>query len=463
MADDILSALFSNGGWRDLLGLPTQPPQNAGSGMQLNAMPIGGGPFAGTPPPPPETQGFQGGMIPLPADQPTPNGGGGPVPAPTPSPPGPMLTPEDAMSLSANPSGATMPSGGTPGSALAALPPGGGMGPQGTGGNMAFAGPPPPVNTSTGLTMPGAPQPLPPPPPNPGGANYGDTAGSLANAFGIGAKPTWNQRLSDGLAGLGKGLSQVGAMRPGAPAAQAFAAGAGGGLTGTYEAQEHRKKLLFDQSSTAFRDMMLAQSTGDMSAYRQAQVRRTDALAQQAMLGGAGGKNSAYQNDPFWKGMKVQAAVQAFENSQRQIMLEQWRRNNTPEDQQEEDKKKLKEKVDAFRADRQKALGIDPKDMQKQLTMGLTKDNPFDTKGMPLDQFMAKVPLSYTENGQRVGGWYKDQNGNLQQRKLTDDEIRQKMNMPQRQLAPEEQRRADEQDDRLADSEEAENQKQASQ
>lgn len=94
------------------------------------------------------------------------------------------------------------------------------------------------------------------PPPPPGVMNQNgappvtNTSGSLASSMGL------NQNaLQAGFAGLGKGLSAVGAQRPGATAGASFAAGAGGAITGSNQQTEkqqaqalQQKKLDFDES-----------------------------------------------------------------------------------------------------------------------------------------------------------------------------------------------------------------------
>src|SRR5579875_3723202 len=66
---------------------------------------------------------------------------------------------------------------------------------------------------------------------------YGDVAPNfLTRAFGLDAQQ--QDQLRAALMGLGKGLSAVGQLRPGAPAGQAFAAGMGGALQGSAALEE---------------------------------------------------------------------------------------------------------------------------------------------------------------------------------------------------------------------------------
>ena len=119
-------------------------------------------------------------------------------------------------------------------------------------------GPTPPPNNiqfqpgNFGLaTNPATP---PPPPMAPGTAPpTATTGGGLTSALANNnARPPWQNALTAGLAGLGRGMSQVGQMRPGTPAAQAFAAGAGGGLEGGINHIQQEQQQNFNRESLAF-------------------------------------------------------------------------------------------------------------------------------------------------------------------------------------------------------------------
>jgi hypothetical protein len=414
MADDdnILSALFSNGGWRSILGLdaPTNTPPPP-------MPPGGGGPWGGTPPQPTNTQGYQGGMIPIPANQPPPSGAPGPMSPPP--PPSLAATPEDAMSLSANPSGATMPAGGTPGAAnaspspappgmgyngpgYAGLPPPNGGTPVptgGTGGMGAFGGPPKQIATNTGpVTVPGGGGALPPPPPN-GGGNPGETAGGLMNAFGLTGKPNWGNALETGLAGLGKGLSQVGAMRPGTPGAQAFAAGAGGGLQGGIQNIQQRRLLdrlkqndYFTHASNAYRDYLAGVNTDNQSLVASARARHLD-----LQYGPGGGGRNPLANTEYGKAIQLDHDVSTETNQFRQQLdtlqrtLKSYQEGGFKPKEVEEIRQKIRdtqkqmEDVQGRREAMAKRRGIDP----NAIRTGDSKENAFDYDKLTPQQRLA--------------------------------------------------------------------------
>jgi hypothetical protein len=143
--------------------------------------------------------------------------------------------------------GVSMPPAAGPGQAAAAGGParlaplpgpiGGAAGPTGPGAIPTGVGPiqPPqgPLNIQPALR---------PPQSSFAGAPPTSTLGSLAAALGISPNQRIGNAITAGLSGLGKGLTAVGQMRPGTPGAQAFAAGAGGGLTGGTEELDRQQK-----------------------------------------------------------------------------------------------------------------------------------------------------------------------------------------------------------------------------
>jgi hypothetical protein len=123
------------------------------------------------------------------------------------------------------------------------IPPNGGQGPAPPSGFPPSAPPPvqlnqgPPGSNISGGLIGGLPPPngaIPPPPPSTGQGPVTSTTGNgLAGALGLN-NDQWRAKM----AGLGRGLSAVGNIRPGTPAVAALAAGAGGTLTGQNQAQD---------------------------------------------------------------------------------------------------------------------------------------------------------------------------------------------------------------------------------
>jgi hypothetical protein len=200
------------------------------------------------------------------------------------------------------------------------------------------------------------------------------------------------------LSGMGKGLSAVGSLPFGASKGQAAAAGAGGALQGTVASQEQLKKNQFDQTSAAFKDMMLAKNNDDTAGYRQAQTQYLKARAQSIMTGGGANGSKAWQSTDYGKTIGVENEVQKYEKGQQIILQKQWATNGTDPDTQKSDIDRLNKQVDGYRQRLYKQIGIDPDKAQKIATQGQSKDNPFDTKGMTPDQFHQMVPM---------GAWYK--------------------------------------------------------
>jgi hypothetical protein len=281
-----------------------------------------------------------------------------------------------------------------PGQAGGALPPN----------SAPAAAPGPPMN----ILPPGAQQPpmgaqpAPRPPASefvnpPQGAT---TGGGMQGAFGLN-RPT----LQAGLAGIGKGLSAVGAQPLGASKGQAFAAGAGGSLTGTSDQQNKH----FDQLSTAFKDVMLAKNSGDNADYKKAQATwltaRAQSLAAMTAKGGAG--SNAWQNTPLGQVATIEQRVAAYDGPRRKSIDAAVRSGALSQEDAKKQYETLDKQVDGFRGNMYKSAGLDPAKAEKLRTAGEKSDNPIDTKGMTLEQFHAQVPL---------GGWFTDQNGKVWQR-----------------------------------------------
>lgn len=297
------------------------------------------------------------------------------LPMPPPRPPQAALPP-----------GATPTVGQAPGPPMNILPPGG--------------NPPPAPPVAQPMPMAAAPAPRPPASEfrtQPQGAN---TGGGLAGALGLN-RPV----LQQALAGAGKGLSAVGALPAGASKGQSIAAGLGGALTGTSDQQNKH----FDQLSTAFKDMTAAKNSDNTEAYRAAQSQYLAARAKSLNdMTAAGGKGSnAWQNTPYGKVIQVENEAQKYEKGQQILLQKRWTLNGSTPEQQQQDLDRLGQNVQSYRDRLYKQSGVDPKQADKIKDMGTSADNPFDTKGMSLEQFHAQVPM---------GGWFKDQNGTVRQR-----------------------------------------------
>lgn len=245
---------------------------------------------------------------------------------------------------------------------------------------------------------PGQNAPLPPPNNGSNAPPTMSTGGGLAGALGIDP-----MRLRTALAGVGKGLSAVGSAPIGAPKGMQIARGLGGSLEG----DEAQKQALFNQSSTAFKDMLAAKNQDDTAGYRKAQGQYLMARAQSLQNGGTATGSKAWQNTDYGKTIQVENEAQKFEKGQQILLQKQWAINGSSPEQQKQDLDDLGKKVDGYRQRLYKTAGIDPDKAQKLKDMGTTATNPFDTKGMSLEQFHDQVPM---------GAWFKDQNGVVRQR-----------------------------------------------
>jgi hypothetical protein len=245
--------------------------------------------------------------------------------------------------------------------------------------------------------------------PNAAAAN--PNASRLAMLLGAQQGSPWKNAVQSGLSALGGGLSTV----QGNTGAGAFARGMGGALTAGSRNQQQQQVQNFNMASTYFRNMLAARNEQDLSAYRKGLI---GVRAQQAQRG-----STAYQNDPFWKTMKIEDNVNKWQTQEQDRLYKSWKAfNDGGNPISSEDMHKQQDALDAQVAKRRaqlyKSAGLTQAEAQKQLTMGqeppLTADgkpnpnfNPFQTKGMTPEEFNAKVPAL---------AWYIDQNGKPQQR-----------------------------------------------
>jgi hypothetical protein len=307
-------------------------------------------------------------------------GGGYTPPVPPMAPPGnaaaiaggppvvPMGPPGNAAAVAGGPPGATMPMNITP---------------------AAAGGPAPPMQIAPATT--GAVNP---------------NAARLAMLLGAQQGSPWKNAVQSGLTALGGGLSTV----QGNTGAGAFARGMGGALTAGSRNQQQQQAQNFNMMSTYFRDMMAAQNADDNQLFRRAQAAYLNARAVQTTQGNMRG---AHQNDPFWKTMKVEDNVNKYQSQQQDALFKKWKAFNdagnpvSPEQMQKE-QETLQANVDARRKQLYGAIGVSPKDAEKYLTMGQSKENPFPASGMSQNEFDHKVVLGAWYD---TGGKY-DQNGN---------------------------------------------------
>lgn len=251
-------------------------------------------------------------------------------------------------------------------------------------------------------------QPAPLPPQSAMGGAPPTSAGGLQQQLGL--TPAQKSDMTGRfLSGLGKGLSAVGSTPRGANAGQAFAAGAGGALTGgqaqgnlqTQQKQQAQNQL-FNQQSTYFRDMIAAKAQDNNEAYKQAQEKylaaRTQGLQNGTLTGaGRGVPKTDYDRVMGIDGLSLKLRDQLRKTAEKNAQL-----NGTPIDQAAIDKQ-----YEDFKSKLYKQSGIDPSSADKLRNRGTTEDNPFPTKGMTMDDFNSQVPL---------GAYFTDQNGTVRQR-----------------------------------------------
>jgi hypothetical protein len=238
-----------------------------------------------------------------------------------------------------------------------------------------------------------------PPPVAPGGPPGPQVAtGNLSAALGLQPQGYQNSALKPrspweaALATLGGGMSAVGGLPRGANAGTAFAAGMGGALN----AGVKDRNTLFNESSTAFRDMLAAEQQGNSDMLTKA---RAYWLTQRAQVAAAGGNSKTpWQNTPLGQIATGEQRVAAFIDPQRKSVDAQVRSGLLSDPVQiKKAYADLDAKADQFRRNFYAAAGIDPDKGMKMRDAGKTADNPIDTNGMSTPQFDAQVPL---------GGWY---------------------------------------------------------
>jgi hypothetical protein len=203
-------------------------------------------------------------------------------------------------------------------------------------------------------------------------------------------------------------------MRPGTPGAQAFAAGAGGGLEGgvhqldLQQAQARQAKMdAFLMSSNAFKDWIAARHADNEDDRTRFQGDLFRARARQAMTNGGGAK-----------GMQTPEQQAAFIEGHSLMLRDQLRKGNEakikdpggplgpPLSDDEMDKR-----VNDYRKRLYKQYKIDPSDGAKLARAGEDEKNPLPLKDVTTrEQFDQQVPENaYYDTGRKfdANGDYK--------------------------------------------------------
>lgn len=328
---------------------------------QASAMASAGGP--GLPPAPP-----------APAEAPAP----APVPLP---PPRPLAAPQGQQIPIPQPR-PQMP-GGSP-----ALPPG--AQPAAGVGTPGGAPPGPPMS----LAAPGQQPPLPP------FAQNGQRPQPEMQVL-----RSDDKKMRQFGSGVAAGLSQI--KGPGKFAS--FARGAGQGLQGSEKEQQRQEGTEdkqqgthFNQLSTAFKDMLAAQNAGNAGALNKA---RADYFTARAKAEGQGSK--AWQNTPQGKIMNIEKTIDARADRALKLKAQQWKQNGTPEAQQKAEEQALRQQMETEKQGLYRQMGINPGDVEKIKSEGLSPQTPFDASKMTPEQFHSTVPMD---------SYYRAQDGKVYQR-----------------------------------------------
>jgi hypothetical protein len=360
-------------------GMPGSPGVNPGQAMNPNA-------WGGSPTP---QQNYQMAGQGWPTYGPD---GGGFTPAAGPGGGGGVIGPANAMPAPA-PGPGGVPTG--PPIGPVAYPGAGGL-PPSMKPLMPGQGP-----IEAGPGAPGAPMPITPENPN----------SALARAFGLNMLRAAPQRtsplgdaISTGMAGLGRGLSAVGNMRPGTNGAQAFAAGMGGALQGgqgqtNLQTAQRRQAQndLFNQSSIAFRNMMAADARDDSHALAGARANWLNAGAQFRANGG----RDAFSGTPYAKARDLERMLDGEDERMRKMADDRFKANGDTDAYN-----KALDNIEGSRKKRREAraanLGINPNDHLN----GMDQDHAWDYDKLSPQQRL-QIPDS---------SWYKwkDKDGKTQ-------------------------------------------------
>jgi hypothetical protein len=232
--------------------------------------------------------------------------------------------------------------------------------------------------------------------------------GNWQMALGLTRPPDpFENAVVSGMAGLGRGLSAVGAMRPGANAAQAFAAGAGGSIEGATAMQQQQEHEQFTRASQQFHNMIERANAKDVHGYRTAQAAYLQARAKlMDQSGGGPGRGGKFDN-PYSRVAYVDTLMLNTEKAQQAQREKEWKTRQASGDFVSNDEmqariKKDSDDLEQRRNEEYARMGVNPNQAPKLRTMGMTRDNPFPTDGMTKEEFEANVPQgAYFDSGHK--------------------------------------------------------------
>jgi hypothetical protein len=297
-----------------------------------------------------------------------------------------------------------------PGAPLNIVPPGGAFNPSAAGAPNNLA-PPGPQQTASIMpnALPATPIAAPPAAAMTGAPNLTTLGnGNWQMALGLTRPPyPFENAVVSGMAGLGRGLSAVGAMRPGASGAQAFAAGAGGSIEGAVGMQQQQEHEQFTRASQQFHNMIERANAKDVHGYRTAQAAYLQARAKLMDQSGAGPGRGGKFDNPYSRVAYVDSLMLNTEKAQQAQREKEWKTRQASGDfvSNDEMQARIKQDNDALEQRRNEEyarMGVNPNQAQKFRTMGLSRDNPFPTENMTKEEFEANVPQgAYFDSGHK--------------------------------------------------------------
>lgn len=201
-------------------------------------------------------------------------------------------------------------------------------------------------------------------------------------------------------ASLAAGLKAAGAnAHKGAGAA--FLGSAGAALEGGDKSAQTRfdqdfkvRKQAFDESSTAFRNMITAAQEKNSEGYRQAQIKY---LEERAKALATGKQSNAWQNTPYGQMIGIEREARERYKA-REVTLRQTAKEQAwPEQKLKDELATLDQQREGYAQRLYASKGINPGSVNQLKTMGQSADNPFAPKNA--HELHSMVP---------EGGWFKD-------------------------------------------------------
>jgi hypothetical protein len=160
---------------------------------------------------------------------------------------------------------------------------------------------------------------------------------------------------------------------------------------------DDQKRELFNQSSTAFRDMILARTTDNQEMYRNAQAQWLLARAKQQMVNGG---SKAMLNTPEGKVAYIENETLRMRDQYRKSAEARAKAAGEPLDEADVDKR-----ADAYRRGLYRQFKLDPDEGKKMLDRGMSPENAFPN--MSVGEFHLRVPKgAYYDSGEKY-----DKNG----------------------------------------------------